>query len=381
MTDAALSPEEQLIEDIAGFTHDPLGYALYAFPWGEDGTELAHATGPRQWQADAFREIRDHLQNPETRYQPLMLARASGHGIGKSAFISMLINWGMSTCEDCKVVVTANTDNQLRTKTWPEIIKWSNLAITKDWFEWEYLHSGFGIARITAVNGTTATAEVISYIPSQVVGEDNASYKWAKYAWNSVNGYPGTVVYYQQRLYFAASTAFPQTIWASRTGDYKDFGKSNPTQDDDRIIYTYAGRQVNEIRHLIDVGSLVALTSGGEYVITGDQNKVLTGADLSTGNALDIFGDTAQFGALDSLTTVNNAQREAYGYQVQAANYKAEASSARKQGNVGAATTLLTAPLKAYGAYQMFGGTWSPFTQSTPAPIGAAAGTRLPGGL
>lgn len=48
--------------------------------------------------------------------------------------------------------------------------------------EWEYLHSGFGIARITAANGTTATAEVISYIPSQVVGEDNASYKWAKYA-------------------------------------------------------------------------------------------------------------------------------------------------------------------------------------------------------
>ncbi|MBF2784450.1 terminase [Klebsiella pneumoniae] len=134
MTDAALSPEEQLIEDIASFTHDPLGYALYAFPWGEDGTELAHASGPRQWQADAFREIGEHLQNPATRHQPLMISRASGHGIGKSAFISMLINWAMSTCEDCKVVVTANTDNQLRTKTWPEIIKWSNLAITKEWF-------------------------------------------------------------------------------------------------------------------------------------------------------------------------------------------------------------------------------------------------------
>lgn len=106
-----------------------------------------------------------------------------------------------------------------------------------------------------------------------------------------------------------------------------------------------------------------------------------TGAELSSGTALDVFADNAQFGTLDSLTTVNNARREAYGYQVQAANYKAEASSARKQGNVGAATTLLTAPLKAYGAYQMFGGTWSPFTQSTPAPIGAAAGTRLPGGL
>lgn len=49
-----------------------------------------------------------------------------------------------------------------------------------------------------------------------------------------------------------------------------------------------------------------------------------TGADLSTGNALDIFGDTAQFGTLDALTTVNNAQREAYGYQVQSANYDAQ---------------------------------------------------------
>ena len=99
-----------------------------------------------------------------------------------------------------------------------------------------------------------------------------------------------------------------------------------------------------------------------------------TGADLSTGNALDIFGDTAQFGTLDALTTVNNAQREAYGYQVQAANYDAQAVSARKQGNMGAMTTLLTTPLQAYGAYQMAGGTWSPFSQKA-APISAAVGT------
>lgn len=130
----AMSPEEQLINDIGMFTHDPLSYALYAFPWGESGTELENASGPRQWQAEALNEIGEHLRNPETRYQPLQLARASGHGIGKSAFISMIIKWGMDTCEDCKVVVTANTDTQLRTKTWPEIAKWQRLSITKDWF-------------------------------------------------------------------------------------------------------------------------------------------------------------------------------------------------------------------------------------------------------
>ncbi|MBW9430730.1 terminase [Atlantibacter hermannii] len=126
--------EQQLVEDIASFTHDPHGYALYAFPWGEEGTELHDSPGPRQWQGEAFDEIGAHLQNPETRHQPLLISRASGHGIGKSAWISMLVKWGMDTCEDCKVVVTANTENQLRTKTWPEIAKWQRLSITKDWF-------------------------------------------------------------------------------------------------------------------------------------------------------------------------------------------------------------------------------------------------------
>lgn len=160
---------------------------------------------------------------------------------------------------------------------------WGGTGSDDTGVQWEYLHSGFGIARITAVagDGLSATADVISRIPENAVGSDKASYKWARYAWNSVNGYPATVVYYQQRLYFAASSAYPQTIWASRTGDYKDFGKSNPVQDDDRIVYTYAGRQVNEIRHLIDVGSLVVLTSGGEFVATGDQNKVLTPSSFS----------------------------------------------------------------------------------------------------
>ncbi|TBL50584.1 hypothetical protein EYY98_09105 [Obesumbacterium proteus] len=100
-----------------------------------------------------------------------------------------------------------------------------------------------------------------------------------------------------------------------------------------------------------------------------------TGADMSTGNALDIFGDTAQYGELDALTTVNNAQREAYGYQVQATNTRAQANAAESAGRNAVTMTLLTAPLKAYGAYQMAGGTWSPFTQTQAAPITAAVGT------
>ncbi|MFP2712391.1 hypothetical protein ACLEUQ_00675 [Escherichia coli] len=99
-----------------------------------------------------------------------------------------------------------------------------------------------------------------------------------------------------------------------------------------------------------------------------------TGVELGGGSSLDIFGDTAQFGTLDALTTVNNAQREAYGYQVQGMNSKAQGLAAQSQARAAVTQTLMTAPLKAYGAYQMGGGTWSPFSQQA-APISSAVGT------
>jgi hypothetical protein len=129
-----LDPESELIEDIASFTHDPLGYVKYAFPWGEE-TELSDVQGPRAWQTELLSKLGEHLQNPETRYQPFLYATASGHGIGKSAAIGMLLNWGMSTCEDCKVVITSNTETQLRTKTMPEINKWFRMSINSHWWK------------------------------------------------------------------------------------------------------------------------------------------------------------------------------------------------------------------------------------------------------
>lgn len=129
-----MSAAFELVDDIASFTHDPLGFIHYAFPWGEDG-ELLEVGGPRKWQAQMFQELGLHLQNPETRFQPFRYAIASGHGIGKSAAIGMLINWGLSTCEDCKVVVTSNTETQLRTKTMPEVGKWFRFAINANWWK------------------------------------------------------------------------------------------------------------------------------------------------------------------------------------------------------------------------------------------------------
>lgn len=123
---------DDLAKDIGALACDPYRYALYAFPWGTG--ELAGITGPRVWQREVMQDIGNHLSDASTRCTPLRIARASGHGIGKSALIAMLVKWALDTCPDTRVIVTANTEQQVLTKTSPELAKWCRLAITSDWF-------------------------------------------------------------------------------------------------------------------------------------------------------------------------------------------------------------------------------------------------------
>lgn len=128
--------QAQLVEDIASFTHDPLGYVLYNYPWGEPGTELDKKKGPRKWQSDLLLDVGEKLRDGAAdRGEVIQEAIASGHGIGKSALVAWLCNWALDTFEDTRGIVTANTETQLRTKTWPELGKWRRLGLTKDWFE------------------------------------------------------------------------------------------------------------------------------------------------------------------------------------------------------------------------------------------------------
>src|ERR1043165_3580602 len=139
--------EDELIQEVAKYSRDPLGFILFAFPWGEVGTELEKESGPREWQRDTCEDVRRGLEAglpPEQAVAealakaealPVQVAVASGHGVGKSGLVGMLIMWAISTCQNTRGVVTANTDTQLRTKTWPEVKKWHRLCITAHWFD------------------------------------------------------------------------------------------------------------------------------------------------------------------------------------------------------------------------------------------------------
>jgi hypothetical protein len=129
------TPIDELLDKLASFTSDPLGFVRWAFPWGESGTALEDESGPEQWQIDQLTRIGERLRDPgATAVSVIEEDISSGHGIGKSAEVSWLILWAISTHEDTRGVVTANTDTQLRTKTWAELSKWYQLFIAKQLF-------------------------------------------------------------------------------------------------------------------------------------------------------------------------------------------------------------------------------------------------------
>lgn len=120
--------EDQLIYDLGRLAADPYAFVLWAFPWG---TEALPEPGPEPWQAEILQAVRDGLLDLQGAIQ---VAVVSGNGVGKSALVAWLILWAMSTREDTLGVITANTENQLKTKTWSSVGKWFHMFIAKQFF-------------------------------------------------------------------------------------------------------------------------------------------------------------------------------------------------------------------------------------------------------
>lgn len=130
---------QRLIETLVNFSDDPFGFVLFNYPWGEPGP-LEAWKGPQDWQGEILTDLGKGIISLRESFDlaasttPLRFARGSGHGIGKSALTAWIIDWAQSTFPDTKGVVTANTEVQLKTKTWAEFTKWHNLSLSKELF-------------------------------------------------------------------------------------------------------------------------------------------------------------------------------------------------------------------------------------------------------
>lgn len=128
------SPADFAVYLRQNFEYDPLGFVEFSYPWGEGGTPLANESGPDKWQKLFLKDIGKALEAGGEHGAVIKQACKAAHGVGKTAVIGWICDWGISTHPYTRGTVSAMTEPQLRTKTWAEVAKWHQMCITAPLF-------------------------------------------------------------------------------------------------------------------------------------------------------------------------------------------------------------------------------------------------------
>jgi hypothetical protein len=219
---------------------NPETFVLFAFPWGQKNTPLEKFSGPRKWQRRVLREISDHIKanKGQLDMDALRVAVSSGRGIGKSALVSWLILWMLSTRIGSSVIVSANSENQLRTVTWGELTKWATMSINSHWWE------------------PSATKLVPAQWLTELVERDlkKGTRYWSAEGklWSEENpdSYAGVHNHDGMMVIFDEASGIPDGIWSVAAGFFTEkildrywFAFSNPRRNTGYFFETFHGKR------------------------------------------------------------------------------------------------------------------------------------------
>ena len=208
--------EQQLLLKMLSFEDDPLAFVLYTFPWNQPNSPLEHSNGPRQWQIDALIEIRDHLRSNRAKVRQdltpelLKMARASGRGIGKSAFVAWIALWLFSCVPSSTIIVSANTEAQLKGTTFPEIKKWATMAVNNRWFDYQMMSINPAEWLVTALRETTKLDAAYWSITARLWSEE------------APDAYAGAHSQRGMAVLFDEASGIPSCIWSVAQGFFTD---------------------------------------------------------------------------------------------------------------------------------------------------------------
>jgi len=134
---------------------------------------------------------------------------------------------------------------------------------------WEFT-AGASDTALESVDGGGVRVVIVGHPPTR---------NWDEQVFSSVNGYPKTATFHEQRLYFGGVTALPDGIQGSKITDFYNFdvGKAG---DADSIQIQIASDQINEIRHLVSGKLLQIFSSTSEFYLKPQIGKPITPTDI-----------------------------------------------------------------------------------------------------
>jgi len=210
--------EQKLMTEIwdPQIADDPYKFVKFIFPWGKANTPLHHFKEPRAWQCDELQAIGEHIKREKKRIKKglepkvYQSATASGRGVGKSALTGWLNMWAMSTRLGATCINTANTEQQLKTRTWAELGKWHTLSLNRHWFDKQALSLkpapwfGDKLEKQLQIDST------YYYSAAQLWSEENPD------AFAGVHNQYGTLVIFDE------ASGIPEKIWTVTEGFFTD---------------------------------------------------------------------------------------------------------------------------------------------------------------
>lgn len=308
-----LSDDAQLADTLAELYDKPLEYVMFAFPWDVDPaiqvvdwesetqfidpeTKFVYPYkpndvdtitykefmapyrerfgvryGPDHWACEFLdalgEEIRERGFDGSVAVDPIQFATSSGHGIGKSTLVAWLIMFIRDTRPYSKGTVTANTAEQLRTKTWAEVGKWHRRSITEHWFTY---NSGRGSMSLRYKKYPEEW-----FCTAQTSREENSEAFAGQHAANSTSYY-----------IFDEASAIPDKIYEVREGGTTDgepmvFDFGNPTRNSGHFFEECEGKLKHRYKVLKIDSRTVYITNKGrinewieDYGIDSDFVKV-----------------------------------------------------------------------------------------------------------
>jgi hypothetical protein len=142
----------------------------------------------------------------------------------------------------------------------------------------KYVRLNGGLVKITAFTSDASVRATIVTVMTSVIAVSPLAWSLEATVWNAANGYPRTGTLFEQRLWAAGSSKYPQTIWGSKTAVYLDFTKG--TADSDACIFTIASDEINPISFLAAGRNLLVHTYGGEFTMQGGTDKPITPSNV-----------------------------------------------------------------------------------------------------
>jgi hypothetical protein len=228
---------------------NPLAWVMYTFPWGQKGTPLEHFVGPRKWQKEVLTQLGEHIKenNGLVDFNTFRMATSSGRGIGKSALVSWIVIWMLTTRIGSSTIVSANSESQLRSITWAEITKWLSMSINSHWFE-------VSATRVMPAKWITELVERDLKMGTRYWGAEGR-------LWSAENpdAYAGVHNFSGVLLVFDEASGIDDSIWSVAAGFFTEntpnrfwLAFSNPRRNSGYFYETFHGKRDFWMNKIVD---------------------------------------------------------------------------------------------------------------------------------